>query len=216
MGLMHDIITAGDVSVTRVVQGTEQFIMYRFASEMFGSALLYIRPEGAKGYDRDYEYGNRKGVEASISFIVNPRDPHHLRSDKDPDGVSIRFDREGRMVDDSPFAEDRDPTNEHGTISADISSGLGNPLRMPVRIGRFIAAGNILRAKRVGSRESLHHNTNYFNQEKYGRAGGFAKLAIYTAHMAEAMIALQSRGSHGSKYRDLPGVLKRAGVELAA
>lgn len=53
------------------------------------------------------------------------------------------------------------PTNT-GTISADISSGSAILYECRVHIGRFIAAGNILRAKRVGSRESLHHNTNYF------------------------------------------------------
>lgn len=216
MKMVHDVITAADVRVSRVNRDDDQFIMYRFSSEAQGDALLYVRPEGAKGYDRDYEYGNKKGVEASISFIVNPNDPHHLRSDKDPDAVSFRFDREGRMADDSPFAEDRDPTKKDGTISLDISSGMGDPRRMPVKIGRFIAAGNILRAQKTGSHESLHHNTNYFDQSKYGKASGFAKLAIYNAHMAEAMIYLQNEGRHRSRYDRLPGVLRQADVIVAA
>lgn len=216
MGLIHDVITSQDVRVSRVNENSEQFVIYRFSSGTHGEALLYIRPEGAKGYDKAYEYGNKKGIEASISFIVNPKNPHHLRSDKDPDGVSIRFDREGRLSDDSPFAKDRDPTKENGTISVDISSGLGDPSRMPVKIGRFIAAGNILRAQRTGSHESLHHNTNHFDQSRYGKASGFANLAIYSAHMAEAMLYLQSQGSHRSRYKGLPGVLRREDVELAA
>lgn len=216
MGLTHDIVTAADVRVTRVNKNDEHFITYRFSSEAHGDALLYIRPEGARGYDKTHEYGNGKGVEASISFMVNPKDPHHIRSDKDPDAVSFRFDREGRLVGDSPFAEDRDPTKQNGSISVDISSGMGDPGRMPVKIGRFIAAGNILRAERIGSHVSLHHNTNYFDQAKYGEASGFAKLAVYTAHMAEAMIYLQDHGSHRSRYQHLPGVLRQADAELAA
>lgn len=207
-------MTAQDVRVARVNKNDDQFIIYRFTSEISGSALLYIRPEGAHKYDKNYEYGNAMGVEASISFIVNPTEAHHVRSDKDPDAVSIRFDREGRLVDDSPFALDRDPTREDGTISVDISSGLGDTSRLPVKIGRFIAAGNILRARKTGSHESLHHNTNYFDQRKYGKASGFSKLAIYTAHMAEAMIAIQEQGSHRSRYRRLPGILRTEREEL--
>lgn len=216
MRLVHDIISASDVVVTHVNENNAQFIMYRFTSKAQGTALLYIRPEGARVYDTNFEYGNGKGVEASISFIVNPTYPHHLRSDKDADGVSFRFDREGRTVDEPPSIEDRDPTREDGTISVDISSGLGNPGRMPVKIGRYIAAGNLLRAAKIGTHESLHHNTNYFNQKRYGGAGGFAKLAIYTSHMAEAMLRLQKHGTHVSRYRTLPGVLKSVDIKLVA
>lgn len=216
MGLIHDIISAPDVIVTHINENEDQFIMYRFTSQTYGTALLYVRREGARAYDKNHEYGNGKGVEASISFIVNPTNPHHLRSDKDPDGVSLRFDREGRMVDESPFVKDRDPTREDGTLSVDISSVLGDASRTPVKIGRLIAAGNLLRATKVGSHESLHHNTNYFDQTHYGKAGGFAKLAIYTAHMAEAMLRLQSQGSHASTYQTLPGVLNSVAERSAA
>ncbi|MGB4761851.1 MAG: hypothetical protein WBP12_00675 [Candidatus Saccharimonas sp.] len=213
--LQHTVITSPDVSVSRVVdEDTEQFMIYRFSSAEHGDALLYIRPEGAKGYDRDFEYGNRRGVEASISFIVNPTDPHHLRSDKDPHGVSIRFDREGRIVGESPFSEDRDPTRLDGIISLDISSELGDGRYTPVKIGRLIAAGNILRAERIGTEISLHHNTNYLDQQVYGNRGGFAKLAVYVAHMAEAMIAIQQQGVHNSRYRKLPGILRHADYDL--
>lgn len=209
LALQHEIITAPDVVVSHVIEeGNSQFMIYRFSSKQHGDALLYVRPEGAKGYDRDFEYGNRSGVEASISFIVNPTDPHHLRSDKDPHGVSIRFDREGRMTDESPFSEERDPTREQGSISLDISSGLGDGRNTPVKIGRLIAAGNILRAANIGGEVHLHHNSNHFDQEHYGTKEGFAKLAIYVAHMAEAMMAIQQHGLHGSRYQKLPGILR--------
>ena len=215
--LQHEIVTALDVKVSRVVdEGNEQFTVYRFASKEDGDALLYVRPQGAKGSNRDFEYGNRKGVEASISFIVNPTDPHHVRSDKDPQGVSIRFDREGRSRDESPASETRDPTREDGSISLDISSSLGDGRNMPVRIGRFIAAGNILRAQKTGGEINLHHNMNHFDQARYGTSEGFAKLAIYVAHMAEAMMYVQQHGSHNSRYSGLPGILRQAGVEPAA
>lgn len=202
--LISEIITASDVEVHNATKENGQFNIYRFSSEELGDVLMYIRPEGAKGYDRQVEYGNRAGVEASMSFIVNPTNPHDLDIYKDPQGVSIRFDREGRMTDESPFAEDRDPTRQDGSISLDISSLMGDGRHMPVKIGRFIAAGNILRAAKTGGEESLHHNNNHFDQSRYGTAGGFARLAVYTAHMAEAMIAIQQSGSHSSPYPSIP------------
>lgn len=202
--LMHEIVTSGDTIVHRVNKDDNQFVIYRFSSELHGDVLLYARPEGAKGYDNHLEYGNRAGVEASISFIVNPTDPHDLDVYKDSQGVSIRFDREGRMVDESPFSEDRDPTRKDGSISLDISSIMGDGRHMPVKIGRLIAAGNILRAAKIGGEESLHHNNNHFDQSAYGSAEGFSKLAVYMAHMAEVMIAIQQNGSHASPYQSIP------------
>lgn len=216
MELVPGVIAAPDVIVARVNEDDEQFVIYRFTSRAVGTLLLHIRPEAAYGYDKDYEYGNKSGVEASIKFVVNPTDPHHLRADKDPDGLSFRFDREGRLVTESPFSADRDPTRVDGTMSVDISACAGDPSRMPVRIGRFIAAGNRLRADRIGSDDTLHHNTHFFDQERYGKAGGFAKLAVYCAHMAEAMIYLQKHGSHASRYRSLPGILQLTSEKSAA
>ncbi len=216
LSLMHKVITAEDVRVSRVVQNTEQFMQYRFSSASEGEAMLYVRPQGAFGYDRQFEYGNRKGVEASISFMTNPAHPHKPAFGKDPEAVSIRFDREGRTVNESPSSEDRDPTRANGSISLDISSGIGDGRHMPVKIGRLIAAGNILRAQNIGSTESLHHNTNFFDQSRYGDAEGFSKLAIYFMHMAEAMISLQQNGSHASGYSTLPGVLSQEVEAIAA
>ena len=203
--LVRDVLVAGDVEVRRATEENGQFAMYRFVSPAVGQALMYIRPEGAKGYDRQLEYGNRAGVEASMSFIVDPVHPHKpLDVYKDPHGVSIRFDREGRMSDESPFSEDRDPTRANGAISLDISSLIGDGRYMPAKIGRFIAAGNILRAAKTGGEAHLHHNMNHFDQAAYGSAEGFAKLAVYTAHMAEAMMATQRHGYHASRYQSIP------------
>lgn len=202
--LIQEVVTAEDVQAHQVNADATHFLMYRFSSEQHGDALLYIRPEGAKGHDAHLEYGNRSGVEASISFIVNPSDPQHLDIYKDPQGVSIRFDREGRRTDESPFSDERDPTRADGSMSVDISSLMGDGRHMPVKIGRFIAAGNLLRAAKTGGHESLHHNNNYFDQDRYGTAEGFAKLGIYTAHMAAATIELQRSGSHASPYPSIP------------
>ncbi len=176
-GLMHDIIDAKDIKITKVNNGENQFVLYRLMSGAIGNMMVYIRPEGAYGYDKNIEHGNRKGVEASISFMVDPIDPHKLLMPKDPSAVSIRFDHEGRLVDEPPDSDKRDPTRKDGLISVDVSSGVGRSDSLPVQIGRFIAAGNRIRAQREGTEDSLHHNTNYFNQDKYGDSDGFAWLA---------------------------------------
>ncbi len=174
---IHRIITAADLHISKVNEDTAQFALYRLMSEKEGNMLLYVRPEGAYGYDSKLEYGNRKGVEASISFMVNPLDPMALLAPKDRDAVSLRFDREGRTVDEAPDTPERDPTRADGLISVDISSGVGDSDLLAVQIGRLIAAGNRIRAQRQGTEDSLHHNTNYLNQEKYGNSAGFADLA---------------------------------------
>ena len=193
--LEHITTIAGnpETHVSRVVSNEEEagYQIYRFGHPEFGDMLLYIRPEGAENYDKNFEYGNYKGVEASISFIVNPTGDHRLRSDKDPNGVSIRFDREGRLLNEAPNSQERSPIRNEGTISLDISSGLGKADAIPVGIGRSIAAGNQLRAEEEGSEVSLHHNTNYLDQEKYGSAEGFKKFARYVRAMAEGIITHQ-------------------------
>ncbi|NCU38381.1 hypothetical protein EOL96_04980 [Candidatus Saccharibacteria bacterium] len=184
---MRQIVVADDLKINKVNSKEDQFVLYRAMSKRVGNMLLYIRPEGAYGYDRQVEYGNSKGVEASISFIVDPFNPHKLMLPKDSNGVSIRFDREGRLVDEDPATDMRDPTRQEGLISVDVSSVMGPPDSIPVKIGRFIAAGNRIRARRQGTDDSLHHNTNYFDQEKYGDADGFGDLARNVAHQIELM-----------------------------
>lgn len=198
--LVANILTAPDVVVSKAAEGAVgSFAMYRLVSETHGQALVYLREYGAEKYDRDFEYGNRDGVEASASFMVDPADPHrHLSVGKDPNAVSLRFDRQGFAVDEAHSIEERSPIREKGSISLDISSGMGNPKSLPVRIGRFIAAGNLLRAKEVGSAESLHHNMNGFDQEKYGSVEGFAEIPRYIKRTLEAMIAAQRDRKLGS------------------
>lgn len=216
MQTIHEVITDPEVETSQVTEDNNQFAMYRFISETHGQVLLYVRPEGAKGYDRRFEYGNRQGVEASISFIANPVDPHALLTEKDPEGVSIRFDREGRKKDESPFSEDRDPTRGDGSISLDISSIMGRDDSPAVRIGKLVAAGNVLRAAKNGGFESLHHNNNHFDQERYGDAEGFSKLAVYIMHLAEAQISMQRHGRHRSRFGRLAIAGGRADVKSAA
>lgn len=192
------ILRADDLRITKVNEDESQFVIYRFMSEKEGNFLWYIRPEGAHGYDRQYEYGNRKGVEASTSTIVNPENPHELLLPKDSGGVSIRFDREGRQVGEAPDSADRDPTRADGLISVDVSSIMGPADSLAVRIGRMIAAGNRIRARRQGTPDSLHHNTNYLDQEKYGHAAGFADLAGKTINQVE-MLRRATRGKRLGK-----------------
>lgn len=190
----NNIITDTESVVTKVADSPGNFTMYRYVSPQYGQALLYIRPEGAKGYDPALEYGTARGIEASISFITNPDDPHaYLDPYKDKGGVSIRFDREGRGMAESPFSDRRDPTREDGIISLDVSSLMGSEDSTGVRIGRFIAAGNALWAQQVHSANSLHHNTRYFDQEKYGSREGFADLAHHVMKMADAQVHLGAR-----------------------
>lgn len=197
MRIRHEVMTDPNMIAGRAVEWNGQFAMYRFTSEKHGEVLLYIRPEGAKDYDRDFEYGTKRGVEGSISFITNPVGSHHLRVDKDPSGVSFRFDREGRAVGESHSSEHRDPTREDGIVSVDVSSVLGNVASPAARVGRFFAAGNVLRSRKTGAAAALHHNTNFFDQATYGSAKGFKGLAEYTMAMAEAAVHTRSRRHAG-------------------
>lgn len=210
--LQTSILTAPDVVIRRVAEGEQgAFTIYRASSETHGQMLVYLREYGAEKFHRDFEYGNREGVEASASFIVNPKDPHgHLSISKDPEGVSIRFDRQGYQIHESPFTEERNPIREKGSVSLDISSVLGDAENPPVKIGRLIAAGNLLRAEEVGSEESLHHNTNGFNQDIYGTSEGFASLVRYIKRNLEAMIKIQRQESRISPRPNRPSNYPKA------
>lgn len=206
--LIANILTAPDAVVSKAVEGAAgSFAIYRVVSETYGQMLAYVREYGGGRFDRGFEYGNRDGAEASASFMVDPADPHrHLSTSKDPEAVSLRFDRQGFGVDESPFIEERSPIREKGSISLDISSGMGDPRSLPVRMGRFIAAGNLLRAEEVGSKESLHHNMNGFDQEKYGSVEGFAEVPRYIKRTLEAMMAAQRDRKLGSLVSRRPNI----------
>lgn len=174
---ISSILDADDMKVSCLNEDRSRFSVYRLVSNDAGNMIVYIRTEGAYGYDEGIEYGNGRGVEASINFKVNPLNPHKLLMPKSKEAVSIRFDREGRRVDEDSDSENRDPTREDGLIAVDISSVMGDPKSLPVQIGRLIAAGNRIRSRERGTKDSLHHNTNFLDQEKYGSAGGFSDLA---------------------------------------
>ncbi len=202
-GAMHNIITADDLKITKVNNHNDQFVLYRLMSESAGNMLIYIRPQGAYGYDKQMEYGNSKGIEASINLRVNPVNPHKILMPKDPGAVSIRFDHEGRLVSESPDSDRRDPTRKDGLMSADVSAGFGNPKTLPVRIGRFIAAGNRIRARHIGTADSLHHNTNHFDQDKYGDADGFAHLArsvIRQIELLKKALSVKNTGKMATRH----------------
>ena len=187
--------------VSRVVANEERmgYQIYRFHNANLGDVLLHIRQEGAARFDKEFEYGNREGAEATSGWITNPQPPYFLSSNKDINGVSIRFDREGREPGEAPDSATRTPVRDGGMISLDVSSVLGGTNTPGVRIGRLIAAGTILRAREQGTEAALHHNTNHFDQGAYGNRKGFAELVKYTKAMAEARIATQRSRKSGQR-----------------
>ena len=98
----------------------------------------------------------------------------------------------------APDSARRDPTRRDGLISVDVSSGMGRADLLPVKIGRMIAAGNRIRARRVGSEDSLHHNTNYFDQDKWGSAEGFSKVVDYVDAAVTVLMKQQNNKAHGN------------------
>ena len=72
-------------------------------------------------------------------------------------------------------------------VSIDVSSIIGSVDSMPVKIGRMVAAGNLIRSRREGTADSLHHNANYFDQGKYGSAKGFGELARKLTQQVEML-----------------------------
>ena len=180
--------------------------VYNFYSPRYGYVMLYTRPEGSHSFDPMTEYGKIRsrydknsvnaGVEASISFVVNPIDsfflPSPFKSDpralKNPrfydtttmDKVSaIRLDREGRAPGASADDSERDPINPIGMVSVDLAA-INDRVDTPSgKIARLFATGNALRAMRSGAGSALNHNTKWFEQDKYGTARGFAGLVGY-------------------------------------
>ena len=200
---------------------------YNLYSPNHGYCLLYTRPEGSHSFDPAVEYGklsNRYnknsrngGVEASISFIVDPVAPFSLpnlfrpdpKTVKDPSSYdpttmnkvsAIRLDREGRPYGAPADWEDRDPINPDGTISVDLAAINDRPDTPSGKIARLFSVGNALRASARTPRPlpsapdndfssstlppsilntSLNHNTNFFDQSKYGQDNTFADLVHY-------------------------------------
>ena len=175
--------------------------MYSFYSPEHGYVLLYTRPEASSTYENSLEYGNRSGVEASISLITNPVNPFELPTPFKPnpkavrnpnyydpatmDRVSaIRIDREGRTLDMVANDPRRHPLNHEGIASVDLAA-IGDRADTPSgKIARLFSVGNALRAARVGGEIKLNHNTNWFDQDKFGTDVGFKSVADYVDRLA--------------------------------
>lgn len=192
-GAFAELLLTPDESRTRS--------MYSFYSPEHGYVLLYTRPEASSTYENSLEYGNRSGVEASISLITNPVNPFELPTPFKPnskavrnpnyydpatmDRVSaIRIDREGRTLDMAANDSRRHPLNHEGIASVDLAA-IGDRADTPSgKIARLFSVGNALRAARVGGEIKLNHNTNWFDQDKFGTDVGFKSVADYVDRLA--------------------------------
>lgn len=217
---------------------------YNLFSPNHGYVLLYTRPEGAGEFDPSTEYGKYRnpyseednvGVEASISMIVDPIEPFELPVPYRPtkrvfrmlgennnlitrmmNKVSaIRLDREGRAPNSNPNDTGRNPTNPIGTISVDLAAILDGEDMPSGKIARLFSVGNKLRAEKRGESEfSLNHNTNWFNQDRYGTSDGFSKLVDYLDSQMAMLCAIHppklKEGFAGSKRRSRGRIVRKA------
>ena len=190
----------------------ENRTVYNFYSPQYGYVLLYTRPEGSHSFDDTVEYGKRRsrydedsvnaGVEASISFIVDPvierdnrgnlpllspyrPDPRVVKNENFYDEIrmnkvsAIRLDREGRAPGWSADDPRRDPINSVGMVSVDLAA-IGDRKDTPSgKIARLLSVGGMLREKADGAAASLNHNTKWFDQKKYGTSEGFREIVEY-------------------------------------
>ena len=180
---------------------------YRLYSPDHGYVLLYTRSEGSGTFNSDLEYGKRgnkyrynnsSGVEASISFITNPKNPFRYPNPHKPDFKKVkededyydpetmdkvsamRLDLEGRAPGAPADDPNRDPVNAICTVSVDLAA-INDRWDTPSgKIARLFSVGGALRTKLTGTESALNHNTHYFDQDKYGRASGFKELVDYT------------------------------------
>ena len=207
-GTMNDVREGKSGAFAEKILTPDEFhtrTMYNFYSPEHGYVLLYTRPEGSHSFESMLEYGkvrsrysdtsNNGGVEASISFIVNPVDPFSLPNPFRPDRnktrdveyydsgtmdkvSAIRIDREGRAPGAAADDPNRDPISEAGTVSVDLAA-INDRMDTPSgKIARLFSIGNKIRNTNNGN-FSLNHNTNWFNQDRYGTASGFKNLVDY-------------------------------------
>lgn len=216
-GTMDDVISGKDSTFAEQILSPDddrQRSLYNFYSPAHGYVLLYTRPEGSSSFDPTLEYGkfrsrfsehaNNAGVEASISFIVNPVDPFSLPNPYRPDHQksrnpnyydhstmdkvsAIRLDREGRAPDAPPTDEDRSPITKIGTISVDLAAIGDRPDTPSGKIARLLSTGNRLREQSQGTDFSLNHNTRHFDQSSYGTSDGFKSLVSYIQSNADIL-----------------------------
>lgn len=97
---------------------------------------------------------------------------------------AIRIDREGRTLDMAANDSRRHPLNHEGIASVDLAA-IGDRADTPSgKIARLFSVGNALRAARVGGEIKLNHNTNWFDQDKYGTDVGFKDVVNYVDRLA--------------------------------
>ena len=194
-GTITDIASGKDGASAEIIispiKDRTKRTMYSLYSPDHGYCLLYTRPEGAGAFDSTFEYGNRNGVEASISFIVDPVSPFSTpnpfrpqkgsyASSKQNKVSAIRLDREGRAPGQAANDPNRDPINSVGMISVDLAA-VGDAENTPSgKIARLFSVGNKIRSEKFNRDDfELNHNTAWFEQEKYGTSEGFKSLVDY-------------------------------------
>lgn len=193
--MANNILRDPETVIMKSMAEDQGFQIYRLINEKYGQALLQTRQYGSHWFNRNYEYGNRSGVEARISMTVNPNDPFNV-SLKDPEALRVfGLDREGRTLDQAPDDPERDPTIEQGIVSFDTGSIGGDKESMAFKIGSAFAAGNVLRSQEQGRKSMLNHNTNFFDQEKWGQADNFAKFVGFVDEILEAAIRAQDKNA---------------------
>ncbi|PKL31733.1 hypothetical protein CVV43_01235 [Candidatus Saccharibacteria bacterium HGW-Saccharibacteria-1] len=179
--MLSDILSSKDTCIiNRYKKDVDKVYSqtYSLINDKFGIAQFHVRRFGAGSFDKTVEHGNYNGTEATISWSISPNNPFAYPGSKDPDCMNVRFDREGRLIDEAPDSPGRSSIRDDGVISLDIGSVLGEKTSVSTVVGRTIAAGNIIRAESDNGINSisLNHNTNYLSQE-YGNANDFAWLA---------------------------------------
>jgi len=131
----------------------DDYNIIRYIRDGKSKVVSYVRPFGGTSFNPSYEYGNAKGVEASIGYTLYVDEDFGV-FDKRRGGngaVSIRIDREGinPLIPRQPLADDRDPTREVGNLSLDVGSILGDEGSYGTRLGRFLAWSNVLQSQQV-------------------------------------------------------------------
>jgi hypothetical protein len=226
--ILFSVMTDPELNASKYEIASDTAI-YMFESEKFGRVKQYVRQHGKpphSRHDQNTEYYNaRYGVEASISWSVNPDDPWNVEYYKQDSDVSIlRCDREGRAPDTDPSdletRRQRDSSTEIGSISVDIGSAMGG--ENVKRIGRLISLANFFKVEDNNRHERLltevlaeitsdtirhvqmlrasaHHNDSKFDQTKYGTAAGFARVAATIMAMSEHLYAARKNQSNPNK-----------------
>ncbi len=183
---------------------------YVFYSPKHGYMLLNVRTEGSSSFDNLIDYGrtaNRYnenaanvGTEASIGITVDPISPFSYPNPYKSGAVetknkvsAIRIDREGRAPGMAANDSSRTPIAKIGMVSVDLAAIGDKPDTPSGQIARLFSIGNKLHMSSLGSETSaLNHNTNWFNQGKYGTEDGFRALAEYVDRGAVALEFLRS------------------------